>query len=204
MTEPLDIIRTKLTQLRDIDTSHKIFGSSTHKYRLNPTKSESELLDFEKKYNIKLPLPYRDFLKHIGNGGAGPYYGLQPLESGLFDDLDSKDKNFLLNPSIAFPHTDAWNHEFPEDEENYFELKDKEYFDPKWISGVLRICNFGCGVFMNIVVNGQECGNIWVDDRCSDGGIYPDHYFGNKNKINFLTWYELWLDKSIEEINKST
>lgn len=53
---------------------------------------------------------------------------------------------------------------------------------------------------MNLVVNGKEYGNIWVDDRCNDGGIYPDRYFGNEERITFLAWYELWLDKSLSEV----
>jgi hypothetical protein len=58
---------------------------------------------------------------------------------------------------------------------------------------------------LNLVVNGQEYGNIWTDDRGSDGGIYPSMELGNKEKINFLDWYELWLDNSLEEIkNKIT
>jgi len=53
---------------------------------------------------------------------------------------------------------------------------------------------------MNLVVNGTEYGNIWVDDRCNDAGIYPDQHFGNKGRITFLAWYEAWLDKSLNEI----
>jgi hypothetical protein len=142
-------------------------------------------------------------LKEIGNGGAGPYYGLESLESGVFDDLDYKDKEFLIDPSEDFPHIEAWNLEMSDsDNIEYFNQRDEIYCDTKWISGALRICNFGCGVSMNLVVKGPEYGNIWVDDRCNDGGIYPDHYFGNKNKIGFLTWYELWLDESLKKIAK--
>jgi hypothetical protein len=34
----------------------------------------------------------------------------------------------------------------------------------------------------------------------NDGGIYPTIQLGEKAKINFLDWYELWLDKSISEM----
>lgn len=28
-------------------------------------------------------------------------------------------------------------------------------------------------------------------------------YFGNEERLGFLEWYELWLDKSIEEFEKA-
>lgn len=62
------------------------------------------------------------------------------------------------------------------------------------------IVNFGCGVLINFVVNGFFYGEIWVDDRNNDNGVYFDFYFGNEECLGFFEWYELWLDKFIEEI----
>lgn len=196
----IERIKEKLGKLKQEDAALQVFGASSHLYELNPVKEEKELLAFEKKYNIRLPEGYRDFLLHIGNGGAGPYYGLQKLEDGLYDDLDRKEEDCLIDPSVEFPHTEPWNMEFPDngtDEE--YSTRDEIYFSTKWTSGVLRICNFGCGIFINLVVKGQEYEYIWVDDRCSNNGIYPDHYFGNNEKIDFLSWYELWLDQSLKK-----
>jgi len=123
------------------------------------------------------------------------------LENGLYQDLDHKESDNLTNPALEFPLTEAWNLEFMDLEEgSYVETKEIEYFDNKWTNGLLRISNFGCGVSLNLVVNGKEYGNIWVDDRCNDGGIFPDPYFGNEGRISFLTWYELWLDKSLSQL----
>ena len=36
---------------------------------------------------------------------------------------------------------------------------------------------------------------LWIDDRNSDGGIYPDG-----ERADFLTWYENWLDESLEQV----
>ena len=35
---------------------------------------------FEEKHNLLLPEEYKFFLTQIGNGGAGPYYGLYSLD----------------------------------------------------------------------------------------------------------------------------
>lgn len=201
MDQQIKIIKQKLDELTLRDTKFQIFGAPVHRYRKRSRLSEHEVKSFEKRYSIQLPPDYREFILQISNGGAGPYYGLEPLENGLYQDLDHKESDNLTNPALEFPLTEAWNLEFMDLEEgSYVETKEIEYFDNKWTNGLLRISNFGCGVSLNLVVNGKEYGNIWVDDRCNDGGIFPDPYFGNEGRISFLTWYELWLDKSLSQL----
>lgn len=197
-------ITGKLELLKKLDPKRKLFGASSHKYQLNNPADEKEIKVFEVEHQIQLPDEYRVFLKKLGNGGAGPYYGLQTLQDTIFDDLDYKVAGEYLNPTIPFPHTEAWNMKYSgseDDEEAYEEFCD-EYFQAKWATGLLKICNFGCGVAMCLVVNGPEKGNICVDDRSNDGGIYPDPYFNQVTKTGFLTWYSLWLDNSISELKK--
>lgn len=199
LNEQIERLKEKLNRLRSLDPKFEIFGSEKHQYQLNDPKSEGEILEFERTHSVKLPAEYRAFLKSVGNGGAGPYYGLEPLENGLYDDLDYKNPDSLMDISQAFPHTEPWNVDFENlSEEEYQEAEDA-YFENKWSRGMLRISNFGCGVSMNLIVNGKEYGNIWVDDRCNDMGIYPDSYFGQKSRTTFLDWYELWLDRSLNE-----
>ncbi len=202
MKEKIERIKDKLNQLKKLDRNFNAFGSQRHKYKLNTTKSEQELIDFEKAHSISLPEEYREFLKNIGNGGAGPYYGLEPLENGRFADLDYKREEDLIDLSKPFPHTEHWNlelGELTENNEEEYAKKEEEYFDEKWINGLLRVSNFGCGVYLNLVVNGPEYGNLWVDDRCNDQGIYPDPYSEKDGRIQFLDWYESWLDKELQE-----
>jgi SMI1 / KNR4 family (SUKH-1) len=209
MDNQLDNIRDKIELLRQLDTNLEIFGSEKHKYILNPTVPTDTIKQFEAKHEVTLPSEYVAFLTTLGNGGAGPFYGLEPFENAIFDDLDFKRQDGLLNPSKPFLHTDAWNMEFEptvsEDENDkeydrqYEEFTDL-YFDSEQTNGVIAICNYGCGIILNLVVNGQEYGNVWTDDRGNDGGIYPTIQLGEKAKINFLDWYELWLDNSVSEM----
>ena len=196
-------IKEKLNRLKKADQDYEIFGSDTHEYNLNPTKTEEELIKFETENQITLPEEYREFLLYVGNGGAGPYYGLELLENGREIDLDYIDGKDLIDLSKPFPFTEHWNIEFEEmNDDNFEEIeeqKNENYYDNKFVSGLLRISNFGCGVRMNIVVNGKEKGNIWVDDRVNENGIFPDPYFDITDKITFLDWYELWLDISLKE-----
>lgn len=206
MKEQLNSIKDEIAQLRKLDKSYILFGSSKHQYKINPTISVEQVRQFESAHNVTLPKDYVAFLTEIGNGGVGPFYGLEPFQNSLYDDLDYKRADSLLDPGKPFLHTAACNLEFQPtvDEEEYENERAKfeeEYFDKKNMNGVLAICNYGCAVSLNLVVNGQAYGTIWTDDRSSDGGIYPSQELGNKEKINFLNWYELWLDNSINEIN---
>ena len=47
---------------------------------MNPPLSQEQLVAFETHFDIDLPEGYRDFLFEVGNGGAGPYYGILPIE----------------------------------------------------------------------------------------------------------------------------
>lgn len=202
--QQIERILAKLQQLAQADKEYDIFGADSHRYKLEPVRTPEEIRQFEAAWRIELPQDYRAFLLQAGAGGAGPYYGLEKPEDGVYADLDYKD---LLNDvSGEFPFTEEWNPDvdwYDDDvsEEQIAELE-KQYFSPEKSAGMLRISNFGCGVTINLIVKGQSCGEIWVDDRANSNGIYPDHYFANKARLTFLDWYETWLDRSLEELTE--
>ena len=75
-----------LEQAKAKDPDFERFGAYSHQYRLAAPASEEQILKFEEQQGIRLPEEYRDFLLHVGNGGAGPYYGLDGIRD-LGDDL---------------------------------------------------------------------------------------------------------------------
>lgn len=72
-------VQGKLARLRDLDECYIVEGAEEHKYYLHPRLSERDLASYEKKMGILLPKDYRNFLKYVGNGGAGPLCGILPL-----------------------------------------------------------------------------------------------------------------------------
>lgn len=197
--QQIERIRSKLELLKQTDSECELFGAQAHEYRLNPVWTKDDVKEFEEAWKISLPTEYREFLMKVGSGGAGPYYGLEKPEDGIYEDLDYRTS--LNEISKEFPYTEEWNAKTDWDDDNITQEEwdelDRQYFSPEHSAGLLRISNFGCGVSMNLVVKGQCYGEIWVDDRSNSGGIYPDHYFGNKERLTFLDWYETWLDQSI-------
>ena len=70
-----------LTQAHQIDTNCEMFGANRHQYRLNPPVPESFVRDVEEKCGFTLPSDYRRFITQVGDGGAGPDYGIDPFRN---------------------------------------------------------------------------------------------------------------------------
>jgi|WetSurMetagenome_2_1015567.scaffolds.fasta_scaffold212221_1 hypothetical protein len=179
----------------------KTYGANRHKFKLNPTINADRVRQFEFKNRITLPKDYFEFITEIGNGGAGPGNGLHQLEKWDYD-LQNVDDNFL---STKFPHNEPWNikYQFPGEDNRAEEYKEfeNEYYSNKQVAGAIRVSDYGCGINYMLVVTGEQKGKIWVDDRCSNYGIYD---LKTNDKVPFWTfenWYMDWLDKSISDLN---
>jgi hypothetical protein len=143
MQEAGDIVElgNMLGRLRAADTRFRVFGSKQHRYRLGPTLSERELAGFEAANRVRLPEDYRRFLAVVGNGGAGPFYGLEPLSTFGRD---------LSQPFQITTATDALTQEELE------QLGDRDEYP-----GILEFCHHGCAIHSYLVVNGAAYGTIW-------------------------------------------
>ncbi len=169
----------KLARLREIDGHCLLPGAEIHRYRLNPVLDRQQVVRFETEHEIELPDDYREFLINLGDGGAGPCYGLSSLSGAAI-------WGPLKDP---FPFTDPV-HPFADveevDDEPYDALRTRCY------SGCLLIGHEGCGHWIMLVVSGQERGNIWYDHNVDDGGFRPA-------RKGFATWYECWLDEWLSD-----
>ncbi len=216
----INIIKEKLTQLKALDTDYQIFGASKHQYQLNPRLDLQDITDFESKFHCQLPIEYKLFLTEIGNGGAGPSYGVFPLGSmdDCFDLAPWTDD--FVKPHLAFKFTDAFNDDsmlnqgepkqsdFASEEEfykahdkwvddYYFDLQD-EYWEKHALDGAIPICHHGCCHRSWLVVaEGDEYGHIWEDLSPDFDGVAPAT-LPNKKRITFFDWYLNWLDESLQ------
>ena len=81
------------------------------------------------------------------------------------------------------------------DDEEYDRIeraRSRAYFAPELTNGAIPICHHGCAIRDWLVVSGPEAGNVWTDDRASDGGIFPVTTRG-RERTSFLEWYWDWL-----------
>jgi hypothetical protein len=188
--EKISRLKARLEALESADSAFQVFGANYHKYHTGTPMTDEEVLAFEKQHAIALPLEYRTFLLTMERGGAGPYYGLFP-PIGYRDELENVRSDFLSRP---FPHQEPW--ELAEDSMDQSVLDEEhKYFGNYWVQGSMRLCHFGCGAYCLLVVTGSARGQIWIDYRSSDNGIFP-------LTNDFLTWYEEWLERSFTELKK--
>jgi len=90
----------RLDFMHRTDPGFTRFGAAAHRYSLNPPLAESEVTAFEARHRLSLPEDYRDFLLEVGDGGAGPFYGLFRLDRS---DLDRRDGEDLMPGFLAGP-----------------------------------------------------------------------------------------------------
>jgi hypothetical protein len=172
------------------------FGVELHAFRRGRRLTERQVAAFERRHAVKLPPEYRAFLTGVANGGAGPAYGLYSLaESVTIGPRGRVPDDFLRTP---FRHRRAYNpHEDPklasfwrrvENDEIEEDEAERRYLYQA--AGTLVLCHEGCGILHLLVVTGPSRGQMWVDDRCNDQGLFP-------LEVGFLDWYERWLDSTL-------
>lgn len=69
----------KLDELRSLDKYCLLFGADRHQYHLGEKLTEENIVCIEDHFKISLPLHYREFLLNVGNGGAGPGFGINAI-----------------------------------------------------------------------------------------------------------------------------
>lgn len=171
LTEDIRLLADLVQRLGKKDSSYRVFGSKHHRYKLHPVVRESELREFEERYQVTLPEDYRLFLILVGNGGAGPFYGLETLEAAVKGNLC---KPFPLNKATS---------DYPAEE---LEAFNSETDAP----GVLEICHQGCTIYSYLVVNGESFGLIWDG---MDGEFIPMF-------LTFGDWYRGWVEKALRTL----
>ena len=226
ITDRLDRIRRGLAALRDLDPACAQFGARSHGYALGDPVSEDSVAAIEAEHGFRFPEDYRRFLIELGNGGAGPSYGVFPL--GM------RDQGFALAPwgswvtkaSEPFPHRDAFNptelldEGMPREEDfedDQGEL-DQDAFDAAmrafdrsdrreeneavyWGSmalgvGSIPLCHHGCAQRSWLIVTGPEAGTVWEDMLADQCGVAPTKV-DDQARVSFTEWYLHWLESTL-------
>lgn len=198
-------VRAAISRLRGLQPN--VFGSDGHGFQMNPVLSESEAATFERNHKIILPSDYRQFVTKVGNGGAGPFYGIFPF--GFVDDNSDQrtwqeNDGFVGALSEPFRFQQEWNDlsGYPEaalmkrDETEYerqIEQFEGKYWSSELMNGALPICHEGCALRIWLVVTGEQAGRLWEDRRSEYKGLRPVLLAGGL-VASFSEWYSEWLD----------
>ncbi len=206
-------IRTSVLRLRD-SRYRRAFGSRAHDYELYPALSEDAVAEFESKRHIKLPLDYRGFLINVGNGGAGPAYGvfkLGEMDGGRHTTPWRENDGLVGTLSNPFPLSRPWNDltnkpifddsreqdlAYEDQYSDLLNIFDKTYWTSENVNGAIPLCDEGCAYRLWLIVTGPEAGNIWCDGRVNYKGLFPLQLPG-RIRVTFLQWYMNWLDEAL-------
>jgi len=187
----LDRIKMKLNQAMHKDADFSLFGASSHQYRVQEKLKAIELANWQDRNQVTLPESFTQFLTGVGNGGAGPYYGIYSLEKATsYTEHEALLAKPVLHPGMT---KEEWNHliePLTEDED----ISDEDYDKArnKVLGGMLCIGTQGCEYDMYLVLEGEYRGKVvYTSD------FHPDHPFFFVYEDSFLDWYERWLDEII-------
>lgn len=201
-----------LAYLRGVRSSKS--NVDVRSFELNQAIAEEKVEAFEQGLSIRLPSEYRDFLVQIGNGGAGPYYGIFPLgtaDDGFTIRAWKMNDSLVGDPSKPFRFKEAWNDTSnmpPDDlleknaEEYWRQMEDFErtYWSSELMNGSVPVCHQGCALRIWLVVTGPQSGELWDDRRSECAGIRPLK-LADGSRATFGAWYDEWLKQRLADIN---
>lgn len=183
-----------------IDEHLELFGSDTHRYKLNPVIPNKFVWHIEDEYGFTLPEDYFRFITEIGDGGACVDYGLLPFSkfkkradspsAERFCEAYRKSlsepfcpRKMLLNEIGDFGFTKEAYEKSPND---FYVLEysdeDKNLCNTK---GFLVLGTHGCQWDYGIVVTGEFRGKIFDTDNEGGFSLVAD---------SFDEFYQKWLD----------
>ena len=167
------------------DPERKVFGANTHQYNLNPVLSLDDVQAYQKKYHVVLPSEYVFLITQVGNGGAGPYYGIYPL------DLNQPRPENLGTPFITSRLTQQqWTGKLmPISCENE-DLEDcpddlYEQIEAEVLQGLYPVGTQGCSYETMVTAQGEETNRVFYVDV--DWSYENPPY---DTQMPFLKWYE--------------
>lgn len=207
-------VRERVLALAEVPGSDEVFGARSHRYALDAPLTADEVADVEAWFGIELPEDYRSFLQEVGAGGAGPAYGLFPVQrdgSGAWlwagaetadDDACLFDRPFPggVDPSAVVeilaerPNRADFADLADLDAalEEWEELLAETQYDRRFTPGALCLCAEGCGLMVWLVVTGSQRGHMWRDQRCDEIDLRPMRD-ADASSLGFASWYLGWL-----------
>lgn len=169
-------------------------GNYVHMHLFRPVIDLEELELWEEIMGFKLPEDYRCYLTCLGNGGAGPYYGVRPFQFLLrdeyqkktiyargqeqrFHDLAKRRYEYELQDPLAL--YEEYCSRTPESEqmdyyqfdEMLWEKEEHEVYEVLYEHGLLSIGDLGCSGEIGLLLNGSHLGYV--------GGVSQEGYFCN-------------------------
>lgn len=203
-----------LNKAHQIDSECELFGASRHQYKLNPPISVSYVHDVEERYGFELPEDYFRFITEIGDGGAGPDYGITEFTYLMRKGSSPGVDKFLeaYRYSLAKPFTPrplkadeleeyaaiATKEAYERDPDKYFVYNKAEARDLCDTDGFYVLGTRGCQWDFGLITAGERRGQVFDTDNeggyCFQAGSFEEFYRNWLERISDMEW----LNKELE------
>lgn len=170
------ILENKISQIKKLD--------KTNRYNFSKKTSLDDILIFEKKYELKLPEDFKDFVTNVTNGITDNEFNDVIFDEinfiNYFADLDDENHN----PYIEFPVIER-----TKDGTNGFDYDELT-------NGVIGLAGTGCGNGYMLIIKGKAKGQVWLDELASNSEVIPWHK-------DFSSWINSKLDDIIKMLSSN-
>jgi hypothetical protein len=127
--------RDAVRALAAADPALRRFGASVHRYQLAPPLDAAAVAAVEHRLGAALPDDLRALVTELGAGGAGPGYGLVPV-----DRTAGRTTGPTAGPVVAAPAGAPWSRGLP-------------------------LAHLGCSYLAVVALDGDARGEVWIDAR---------------------------------------
>ncbi len=179
-----------LEQARRMDPQLEMFGVSEHQYKLGSPVDLTFVRSIEEKYHFRFPEDYVQFITEVGDGGAGPGYGLYPFSYYCTEAESAKEANArkkylhrLGRELRLLPIEPEWLDDFCISQEDY--KKNPEKYVLYGPYGFFHLGTHGCWRDFGLVTAGERYGQVFIYD--TEGAF-------ELAASSFQAFYQDWLD----------
>jgi len=188
-----------LNQTQKMDEKYENFGASSHRYRLNPPIEPSFVRRVEERYGFLLPEDYFRFITEVGDGGAGPDYGIYPFTELLKKGTDPRAERFWeeYRQSLAKPfaprkmmadeveeYSITTQEGYDRNPDRFYIYEKPEPYDLCDTDGFYVLGTHGCQWDFGLIISGDWRGKVFDTDNESAYGFVAD---------SFEEFYRNWL-----------
>lgn len=173
-----------------------IGGNYTHMHLFRPVVDQEELELWEETIGFTLPEDYRCYLTCLGNGGAGPYYGIRPFcfllrenfqkeaiyalgQEQRFYDLAKRryeyEDTYALYEEYRRHTPKAEQMDYAQFDEMLWNREAHAFYEVLYEHGLLRVVDMGCGSEIGLLLNGTYRGYVsGISQEGDFRNLFPD------------------------------
>ena len=176
-----------------------IFGANKHRYRFQPVATAQEVAQVQATLGVSFPDSYLQYLTKLGNGGAGPDYGIYSL-----DEMQRHSQHLLHQPLLGEPvlHPDMTLEEWREITSGFEDAAESDEYDAffGWLlQGALVLGTQGCAEDTLLMCSGEHAGEVVYFNWEIEADFSVPYFTGMQFDEWMSGYYEKLLGGGIEK-----